>query len=184
MKFSMIEGILPEQDSNKGYADMIDVKTNVLYEWLIENGEDPDEVSISDIEHRGSYYDTDEFEVNGVDGIFAVGTEDEMISSLSFKIDPTANYVTSRQSVTYQAQGSNIYQSGSGSRVIRFQLSGTGQYLDPSTVRFMFTLVNNTDDANKNLYPVGGPWSFFRRCRVYSGSGAVLEDIDIIEYTR
>ena len=47
--------------------------------------------------------------------------EDEMISSLSFKIDPTANYVTSRQSVTYQAQGSNIYQSGSGSRVIRFQ---------------------------------------------------------------
>jgi hypothetical protein len=105
--------------------------------------------------------------------------EDEMISSLSFKIDPTANYVTSRQSVTYQAQGSNIYQSGSGSRVIRFQLSGTGQYLDPSTVRFMFTLVNNTDDANKILYPVGGPWSFFRRCRVYSGSGAVLEDIDM-----
>jgi len=77
----MIKGILPEQDSKKGYADMIDVKTNVLYEWLLENGEDPDEVSISDIEHRGSYYDTDEFEVNGVDGIFAVGTEDEMISS-------------------------------------------------------------------------------------------------------
>jgi hypothetical protein len=48
---------------------------------LIDNGEDSDEVSISDIEHRGSYYDTDEFEVNGVDGIFAVGTEDEMISS-------------------------------------------------------------------------------------------------------
>ena len=81
MKFSMIEGILPEQDSNKGYADMIDVKTNVLYEWLIENGEDPDEVSISDIEHRGSYYDTDEFAVEGVDGIFAVGTDDEMMSS-------------------------------------------------------------------------------------------------------
>ena len=80
MKFSMIEGILPEQDSNKGYADMIDVKTNVLYEWLIENGEDPDEVSISDIEHRGSYYDTDEFAVEGV-GIFAVGTDDEMMSS-------------------------------------------------------------------------------------------------------
>jgi hypothetical protein len=77
----MIKGILPEQDSKKGYADMIDVKTNVLYEWLIENGEDPDEVSISDIEHRGSYYDTDEFAVEGVDGIFAVGTDDEMMSS-------------------------------------------------------------------------------------------------------
>lgn len=80
MKFSMIKGILPEQDSKKGPVDMIEVKTNVLYEWLIENGEDPDEVSISDIEHRGSYYDTDEFEVKDV-GIFAVGTDDEMMSS-------------------------------------------------------------------------------------------------------
>ena len=35
--------------------------------------------------------------------------EDVMINSLSFKIDPTANYVTDRKSVTYQAQGSNIY---------------------------------------------------------------------------
>jgi hypothetical protein len=81
MKFSMIERLLPEQDSKKGYAEILDAKTKALYEWLIDNGEDPDEVSISDIEHRGSYYDTDEFEVNGVDGIFAVGTEDEMISS-------------------------------------------------------------------------------------------------------
>ena len=81
MKFSMIKGILPEQDSKKGPVDMIDVKANVLYEWLIENGEDPDEVSISDIEHRGSYYDTDEFEVEGVDGVFTVGTDNEMMSS-------------------------------------------------------------------------------------------------------
>jgi|688.fasta_scaffold211895_3 hypothetical protein len=81
MKFSMTEGLLPEQDSKKGYAEILDAKTKALYEWLIDNGEDSDEVSISDIEHRGSYYDTDEFEVNGVDGIFAVGTEDEMISS-------------------------------------------------------------------------------------------------------
>jgi hypothetical protein len=29
--------------------------------------------------------------------------DDEMVSSLSFKIDPTANYVTDIKSVTYQA---------------------------------------------------------------------------------
>jgi hypothetical protein len=81
MKFSMIKGILPEQDSTKGTVDMIEVKTNVLYEWLLENMVDSDEVSISDIEHRGSYYDTDEFAVEGVDGVFAVGTDDEMMSS-------------------------------------------------------------------------------------------------------
>ena len=107
---------------------------------------------------------------------YANGTvEDEMIDSLSYKIDPTANYVQSRQSVSYNAQGSNIYVSGSGSRVIRFVLSGTGQYLDPSTVRFMFTLRNN---ENKFLWPVGGPWAFFRRCRLYTGAGAIIEDID------
>ena len=81
MKFSMIKGILPEQDSTKGPVDMIEVKTNVLYEWLLENMVDSDEVSISDIEHRGSYYDTDEFAVEGIDKIFAVGTDDEMMSS-------------------------------------------------------------------------------------------------------
>ena len=104
-------------------------------------------------------------------------TEDEMIDSLSFKVNPTANYITSRQSATYNAQGTNIYQSGGGSRVVRFTLSGTGQYLDPSTVRFQYTL-SNTGGVNQVLYPLGGPWCFFRRGRVYSGAGAVLEDID------
>ncbi|MFM7856519.1 MAG: hypothetical protein ACKO96_32505, partial [Flammeovirgaceae bacterium] len=94
-----------------------------------------------------------------------------------------------RQSVTYNAQGSNIYQSGAGSRVIRFNISGTGQYLDPSTVRFVYTLVNNGTPGviagdgsittqGQTLYTLWGPWCFFRRCRIYSGAGAVLEDID------
>ena len=70
-------------------------------------------------------------------------TEDEMISSLSYKIDPTANYVVSRPLITYYPQGANEYKSDSGSRVLRFTLSGNGQYLDPATVRVQFTLVNN-----------------------------------------
>ena len=108
---------------------------------------------------------------------YANSIEDHLIDSLTFKLDPTANYVTNRQSVTYYTQGANIYQSGSGSRVIRFTLSGNGQYLDPSTVRMTFTLCNN-GAANQTLFPVGGPWSFFRRIRLLTGAGAVLEDID------
>ena len=103
--------------------------------------------------------------------------EDEMINSLSFKIDPTANYVTDRKSVTYQAQGSDIYTPGNS--VVKFVLTGTGQYLDVSTVRFVYTLTNTDGAANHNLYPLSGPWSFFRRCRIYSGAGgAPIEDID------
>ena len=99
--------------------------------------------------------------------------EDEMISSLSFKVDPTANYVTDRKSVTYQAQGSQDYTAGGGT-VVKFTVTGTGQYLDPSTVRFVYTLRNT---GTQRLYPISGPWSFFRRCRIYSGT-AVIEDID------
>ena len=85
---------------------------------------------------------------------YAQSIEDNLIDGLTFKLDPTANYVTNRQSVTYYTQGANIYQSGAGSRVVRFSLSGNGQYLDPSTVRFMFTLVNN---GNTPAAAVTGP---------------------------
>jgi hypothetical protein len=54
------------------------------------------------------------------------------------------------------AQGTNIYQSGAGSRVIRFNITGTGQYLDPSTVRFIYTLTNKSG-ANEVLYTLGVP---------------------------
>ena len=83
-------------------------------------------------------------------------TEDEMISYLSYKIDPTANYVVSRSLVTYYPQGASEYSSNAGSKVIRFTLSGNGQYLDPSTVRFQFTLRNH-GGPNQYLYPLGGP---------------------------
>jgi hypothetical protein len=108
---------------------------------------------------------------------YAKNIEDHLIDGLTFKLDPTTNYVTNRQSVTYYTQGANIYQSGSGSRVIRFTLSGNGQYIDPSTIRMNYTLVNN-GTANQFVFPVGVPWSFFRRIRLLIGAGAVLEDID------
>ena len=85
--------------------------------------------------------------------------EDEMINSLSFKIDPTANYVTDRKSVTYQAQGSDIYTAGNS--VVKFNITGTVRYLDPSTVRFVYTLTNADGVANHILYPLSGPWGFF-----------------------
>ena len=49
--------------------------------------------------------------------------------------------------------------------------------MDPSTFRVMFDLVNMDSDAAKELRPLGGPGSFFRRMRVLCG-GQVVEDID------
>eukprot|EP00973_Karenia_brevis_P088536 12275639-Karenia_brevis.AAC.1 len=59
-------------------------------------------------------------------------------------------------------------------------ITGDG-WVDPSTFRIMFDLKNTNTTEAKQLRPVGGPWSFFRRMRILCG-GAVVEDIS--EYNR
>ena len=78
--------------------------------------------------------------------------EDQLIDGLSFKLNPGASYVIDRRSVAYRPQGSNIYQPGSGTKLIRILLTGD-QWLDPSTIRVMFTLNNTSAVATKRLRP-------------------------------
>ena len=106
--------------------------------------------------------------------------EDKLIDGLSFKLNPGASYVIDRRSVTYHPQGSNIYQPGSGTKLIRILLTGD-QWLDPSTIRVMFTLNNTSATATKKLRPLSGPWAFFRRMRILA-AGQLVEDID--QYNR
>ena len=106
----------------------------------------------------------------------ASSVEDYLIEGLSFKLNPGASYVTERRSVSYFTAGSNIYQSGSGARVMRINLTGEA-WLDPSTVRLTYTLVNSDGTASKVLRPISGPWCFFRRARCLVG-GAIVDDVD------
>ena len=112
--------------------------------------------------------------------IITASLEDYLIDGLSFKLSKTASYVTNRRSVTYHPQGSNIY-STNGTKLIKFHISGS-DWLDPSTFRVMFDLVNTDIRADRKLRPIGGPWSFFQRMRVLSG-GVVLEDLDMYHRT-
>jgi hypothetical protein len=109
----------------------------------------------------------------------AQATEDYLIDGLSFKLAPGASYVTNRRSVSFYPQGGNSY-SASGVKVIRIALTGEG-WLDPSTLRVMYDLNNVTTNSSalefKELRPIGGPWSFFRRMRLMAG-GTIIEDID------
>jgi len=86
----------------------------------------------------------------------ANSVEDYLIDGLSFKLNPGASYVADRRSVSYFPSGSNIYQSGSGARVIRVNLTGEG-WLDPSTVRLTYTLVNNEGGMMMLTIPLNGP---------------------------
>jgi len=114
----------------------------------------------------------------------ANSTEDYLIDGLSFKLKPGASYINERKSVTFHPSGSNIYSS-SGTKLIKLQITGDN-WLDPSTFRVMFDLVNNETHAfsaatiltgTKELRPIGGPWSFFKRMRVLC-NGQIVEDID------
>jgi hypothetical protein len=109
----------------------------------------------------------------------ANSVEDYLIDGLSFKLRPGASYVTNRRQVTFHPSGSNIYKTNSGTKVLKIQLNGD-QWLDPSTVRLMFTLNNDDADLVKALRPISGPWAFWRRLRVMCG-GALVEDF---EYNR
>ena len=105
----------------------------------------------------------------------ANGIEDKLIDGLSFKMNPGASYVVDRRSVTFHPQGSNIYKTTSGTKLIRILLTGDN-WLDTATFRIMFDLRNN-EAATKFLYPIGGPHSFFRRMRILA-AGQLVEDID------
>ena len=105
----------------------------------------------------------------------ANSVEDRLIDGLSFKLSPGASYIQERKSVSFHPQGSNIY-STNGTKLIKLLVSGDA-WMDPSTFRVMFDLVNMDPDAARQLRPLGGPSSFFRRMRVLCG-GQVVEDID------
>ena len=106
----------------------------------------------------------------------ANSVDDALIDSLSFKLSNSASYITERESVTCWPTGSNIYKTTSGTNVIRFVLTNDN-WLDPSTVRVMFNLVNNDADVAKKLRTISGAWSFFRRMRIMC-QGKLIEDFD------
>ena len=108
----------------------------------------------------------------------ANAVEDFLIEGLSFKLSPGASYVTNRRSVSYFPSGSDTYSPSSGVKVIKLKLNGS-DWLDPSTVKLMYTL--NNKDATNDLTILDGPHSFFRRMRLICG-GQIVEDID--DYNR
>ena len=61
---------------------------------------------------------------------------------------------------------------------MKIALTGTGEWLDPSTLQLQFKLQN---EQNFGLYVIGQPHSFIRRARLLCG-GTVVEDID--QYNR
>ena len=88
--------------------------------------------------------------------------EEVLIDSLSFKLPSSGQYVVDRRSCTFHTEGSTSYSASAGTKLIRFRLAGDGQWMDPSTFRIMFDVVNN--DPNPTVgkpRPIGKAHVFF-----------------------
>ena len=97
--------------------------------------------------------------------------EDTLLQSLSYKLGGTSNYITNRRMCTFNASGSNVYSPASGTRILRFRLSGD-DFLDTDSVRVQFDVRNA---GTHNLRPLNRPHAFFSRFRLSAG-GIVIED--------
>ena len=97
------------------------------------------------------------------------------MEGFNFNLSPGASYVINKGSCTWYTSGAQSYISGQGARVIRLQINGDG-WLDPSTLRVLFTINNNRTDG-VFLKPFGGPWHIFRRVRCLY-QGCICDDFD------
>ena len=99
--------------------------------------------------------------------------DDVLVSGLQYNLGAAASYVDRRESCSFFPLGSNIYSAANGNKVLRVAINSDG-FLDPSTVRFNFSVVNK-DDPEKRLRPLSGPWCWWRRMRVLCNQ-TVAED--------
>ena len=107
---------------------------------------------------------------------------DVRISQLDYSNPGTVSFIADRKSAMFNATGSNSYSATSGSSVVRFNIESPVDWLDPSSLRIQFDIVNsNIAVTNEQLFLTGGPHAFFSRLRVLS-RGIVLHDIT--EYNR
>ena len=101
-------------------------------------------------------------------------TEYTLVDSLPFNSPGSGQSVVDRRSCTFHTEGGNSYSASNGTRVHTFRLNGKG-WLDPSTVRLMFDVMNTDPDDTKTLKPIGYCHGFFRRLRI-SVRGQIIEE--------
>jgi hypothetical protein len=99
------------------------------------------------------------------------GGEDQLLSSLQFKLPPSASYIQERRLASFYPSGASTF-SPNGVRECRFAITSES-WLDPATLRLNLTLRNSSGGA---IALAAGGASLIRRMRVMAG-GVTVEDI-------
>ena len=112
--------------------------------------------------------------MSGLEAVTAAA-EDFLIPGLSYNLQQGASYVRSRRFSSFFPLGSDVYSPVSGQKLLRFSISDATAFLDLSSVRLSFQIVNQS--ANLALNLTGHPGNcIFERARLLVG-GTLVEDI-------
>ena len=104
--------------------------------------------------------------------LLAGQTNDAILDSLSYKLSPTSEYIQQRRMSRFYPSGASSYSSNT-TQIARVELKGQGGFLDLSTMKIAFRLVNNS--ATQHLVLAGGPHALVNRIRVFC-QGSLVED--------
>ena len=88
--------------------------------------------------------------------LIAGQSNDEILQSLSYRLAPTSEYIQQRRMSRFYPSGASSYSSNT-TQVARIELKGQGGFLDMSTLKIAFSLVNNS--TTLPLILVGGVYS-------------------------
>ena len=100
------------------------------------------------------------------------GSQEKLIHGLSYVGNAQASYLKDRSSMTYFPNTGNSF-SPSGVRLVRFELTSSGDdFLDPGSVRFAFSLINDSPDSTLRLLS-NNPLCIFQRMRILARGSVV-----------
>ena len=86
--------------------------------------------------------------------LLAGQTNDAILDSLSYRLAPTSAYIQQRRMSRFYPSGASSYSSNT-TQIARIELKGQGGFLDLSTLKIAFRLVNNS--STQHLILAGGP---------------------------
>ena len=105
--------------------------------------------------------------------LLAGQTNDEILNSLSYRLAPTSEYIRQRRMSRFYPSGASSYSSNT-TQIARIELKGQGGFLDLSTLKIAFRLVNNSTNG-RPLILAEGPQALVSRIRVFC-QGSLVED--------
>ena len=94
--------------------------------------------------------------MSALESLIAASGESNLQDGLDFSLPPSSTAIVDKQTScrAYPTSASSL--SPTGTRTCRIRLGGDS-FVDPSTVRLRYTIVNN--DSAKKLAPISGPWA-------------------------